>query len=250
MGPPGSGKSTLSASASNFAGDTLPLAKPVVCKDVAVIQGDAEGMVGARAVGMDIPNIYDMTACRDFTSYLKQLDADLRELRAEVASGAIKYVIVDLALPNTLLQAEIKPDNQKAWGEIRYHGMMLYKRFSALAGATIIANCQIKTSEAPGETMQAAAAQAARAVGGERNTYTADICKGVLAMWADNSSLTLSVERKIDRTSKERTPKTWVYTQSNGKFEAKSRFGSVLLPVEPGTRTLNSILRQVYGEAL
>jgi energy-coupling factor transporter ATP-binding protein EcfA2 len=248
MGPTGSGKSTLSVSASEFAGDSLPLEKRVLCKDVAVIQGDSEGMVGALAVGLDCPNIYDYSNVADYTAYERQLADDLKEIKELVRGGEVKYVIVDLGLPNTLLQSMIKPENQKAWGEIRYHGMMLYKRFSGLAGATIIANSQIKTSEAPGETIQAAAAANARATGGERSTYTADLCKGVVSMWSDNSSLTLSVDRRIDRATKQ--PKTNIYTQSNGKFEAKSRFGSVLKPVEPGSRTLHSILRQVYGEAL
>ena len=106
MGPSGSGKSTLSASASRLVGDVLPLETPVIAKDVAVLQGDTEGMAGARAVGIEIPNIFDYTQCETWDAYEKQLMADLTELRPEVLRGDIKVLIVDLALPNFLSSQE------------------------------------------------------------------------------------------------------------------------------------------------
>lgn len=252
MGPPGSGKSTFSASASAFAGDTLPLKERVVCKDVAVIQGDTEGMLGAYSAGLEIPNVYDMTVCNSYDEYVTTLRADLREIAADVKAGTIKFLIVDLALPNRLLQVKLKPSNQKEWGELGFEGFMFFKMFSGLRGCTVIGNAQIKTTESPGETAQAAAAAAAKSVGGERNTYTMDLVKGVGFQWQEHSSLTVSVERKLmrDPITKAKQPEYRIHTQSNGKFEAKSRFGSVLNAELPGTMTLNAILRQGYGEAL
>lgn len=251
-GPPGSGKSTYSASASNFAGDNLPLTEPVVCKDVAVIQGDNEGMVGARSCGLEIPNIFDMTNCASWDEYKSQLTADLKELGPMVASGEIKFLIVDLGFADTLLQSQVKPAQQKDWGIIRFESMMFFKAFSRLVGATIIGNCQIKASEAPGELVGAANAATAKAIGGERSTFCADLSKGMGQLWKDNVSLLATVERTLTRdpVTKQKSAEVKVYTQPNGKFEAKSRFGNVLKPVESGAETLNSLLRRCYGENL
>ena len=255
MGPPGSGKSTFSASASKFAGDTLPVNPPCVAEDVVVIQGDTEGMLGPLSCGISVPHIFDMTDCPDWDTYMRTIRTDLRkEILPMVQDGQVRIIIVDMSLVNTLINAKIMPDNQKAWGAVKYEGMMFYKLFSSLRGCTVIANAQIKTTESPGETIQAAAAATARAVGGERSLYTADVYKGVGGMWADNSSLTVSIERKQVKDpanpAAKKVLKSTIYTQTNARFEGKSRFGSALLPEEPGSRTLYSIMKQVYGESL
>ena len=84
--------------------------------------------------------------------------------------------------------------------------------------------------------------------------FGADLYKGMGQIWTEHCSLILTTERKPVRQGVGKDAK-WVvegciYTQSNKKYEGKSRFGELLSPVEPFTCTLNALLRKAYGNAL
>lgn len=254
MGPPGSGKTTLSISASAHAGDTIPSKHLQMCSDVVLLSGDQEGVQGALDANLEPRAVVDMTTCADWVAYQKLLADALSELRPLVAAGEVKIIVVDLALPAKLIIDQIKPADIAGWGRVGAEGVKLYRIFGALPGATIIGNVQIKSATGAVENAVAAAAADAKAVGGERATFTADLPKSVLSPWMENSSLALSRESKrVKDTSQPGAPLTRkfsTHTQSNAKFEAKSRFGSKLLQTEPGERTLHSLLVQAYGENL
>ena len=86
-------------------------------------------------------------------------------------------------------------------------------------------------------------------MGGERSTFTADLLKGVGALWTENSSLIFCRELRRRKLDGKVVPEYLTHTQSNSKYEAKSRFRDVLAPTEPGDVTLNALLHRAYGAA-
>ena len=253
MGPMASGKTTLSVSASAHAGDTLP-AKAADCKDLVLLSGDQEGVAGALDAGLTPRAVVDMTVAKTWQEYQALLAQAFAELLPLIKSKDVKFIVVDMALPAKLIIEMVSPKDIKDWGKVAAEGLKFYQVFGALRGATIIANVQIKSATAVVETAAGAAGAEAKAIGGERATFTADLTKSIFAPWAENSSLVLSreVKRKSDPMKKD-APSVrhfFTHTQSNSRMEAKSRFGSKLKATEPGERTLNSLLREAYGEHL
>lgn len=253
LGPPGSGKTTLSVSASSFAGDTISGGHRL-CKDLVLISGDAEGVAGAMDAGLEPRAVADLTVCETWAAYQKALASVIEELKPLVDKGEVKYVVIDLALPGKLILDHVKPQQISDWPKVAAEGMMLYKSLRYLRGATIIANSQIKSSVGAVENDVAKAAAEAKAVGGERATFTLDLPKGIFSPWVENASLMLAREVKKQRDPmKKDAPARRVYfthTSANARFETKSRFNSKIAPTEPGERSLNSILRDAYGENL
>ncbi len=246
----GAGKSTLSVSASAFAGDTLPLAKPVDATDVHVFNGDAEGFYGPIDSGLT-PNVTDFTQCDTWADYQKLLKETLKALPAEH-----KYVVIDMALPSRLIVDSVKPQSIADWGKIGSIGLDFYKEFSKLSGRTVILNCQVKPAQAAVESDTAKAASEAKATGGERSTFTLDLPKGILSPWAENASLILARAVKKVKDPKDSTGKLppmrvyTTYTSASKRLETKSRFVSKLPAELDGSMTLNRILRTCYGENL
>lgn len=252
MGAGGTGKTTFSISASKYAGDTIPAKDGRLCKDVAVLQGDNEGVAGAWRAGFEPGFVYDLSGVTTWAEYKSELAASLRDLKGIVDSGELKVIVIDLAHPTRLINAAISPEVQKDWKLVAMEGLTFFRALSGLKGVTVIGNAQIKAATGFGETPEAAAASNAKASGGERSTYALDLLKGIATVWVENSSLLITRELKRTRGNSpgEVVPKFFSHTQSGAKFEAKSRFRDVLAPVEPGDRTLRSLLTAAYGESL
>lgn len=253
MGSMASGKTTLSISASSHAGDVIGQSA-VQCTDTVLLSGDQEGVIGALDAGLTPRAVVDMTTCKTWQEYQTLLAQAFGELLPLIKSKDVKFIVVDMALPAKLIIEMVAPKDIKDWGKVAAEGLKFYQVFGALRGATIIANVQIKSAIAVVETAAGAAGAEAKAIGGERATFTADLTKSIFAPWAENSSLVLSreVKRKADPMKKDAPSARhfFTHTQSNSRMEAKSRFGSKLKATEPGERTLNSLLREAYGESL
>lgn len=248
-GPPGSGKTTLSVSASDKAHERLPAEKPCDCDDVVILLGDTEGELGPIDCGMT-PLVADFTGCSDWSAYTKQLAAVVKEI---AASETIKYVVVDAALPSKLMVDEIKPGTIADWGKVSAQGLLFYKHFSGLRGKTIILNAQVKPTQAAVESEAAKQATEAKAIGGERATFTLDLPKGIASPWIENSSLMVarSVKKVKNPTNKDAPPERVfsTHTSASGRFETKSRFNSKLAATVPGDWTLNYILQKAYAKS-
>ena len=250
VGPRGSGKTTFSVSASKHAGDTIAGGHRV-CDDVLLIEGDSEGVMGAMDAGLEPARILGMTDCDTWDAYQKRLVLGLRELQTPLTDGTIKVVIIDLSWPAKLIDRSIDPNNQKDWKLVANEGARLFRALAGLKGVTVIGNAQIKASSSPGETTQAVDASAAKAIGGERSTFTIDLPKGIAALWLDNCSFIFCREvKRVKDPSGAQQRRFSTHTTSSNKFEAKSRAGSKLLPLEPGDKSLHALLKQAYGEAL
>lgn len=250
MGPRGTGKTTFSVSASKHAGDTIS-GGARECSDVLVIQGDNEGIMGAMDAGLSPGMVLDTTDCETWDLYQKRLVAGLRELQQPLFDGTIKVVIIDLAWPAKLIDRSIDPSVQKDWKLVANEGARLFRALSGLRGITVIGNAQIKASSAPGETQQAIDAGMAKAIGGERSTFTVDLPKGIASMWLDNCSFVFTRDAKRVKDARGAIKREFrTLTQSSSKAEAKSRAESKLAPTEPGNRSLYSLLSSAYGESL
>lgn len=248
-GSGGTGKTTLSISASHKAGDTIPMpSKTVLCDDVWVIQGDEEGVVGAYDAGLEPGHITDMCTAGTWAEYQKLLAEGLKVMHPKILSGLVKFIVIDMGLPNKLVNEAVSPENQKEWAQVAAEGGKLYRALTGLRGVTVIANCQLKAASSPGETQQAIDAANAKAIGGERSTYAVDLQKGIVSLWKENCSIFLTREVKRTKNAKgEIELKYLTHTQSGPKYEAKARFRSVLQPVEPGSLSLRAILNKCYG---
>jgi hypothetical protein len=252
-GPRASGKTTFSISASRFAGDQIRGPKRL-CKDVAVIQGDSEGVMGALDAGLDPgpARVLDMTKCPSWRSYLELLDAGLQEMTPLVADGSIRIIVIDLSLPAKLIDRAVPATAEKDWKVVATEGARLYNKFSHLSGVTIIGNAQMKPTVIWGEgtkrgpTEQAVLTAEARSIGGERSAFTIDLPKGVSGLWMDNASFIFM--RRVRRTKDGRVYST--ITQSSQLYEAKSRCQSHLAPIEDGELSLHNLLKRAYGAAL
>jgi len=250
MGPRGTGKTTFAVSASRYAGDTVG-GDPRKCDDVLVIQGDNEGHMGAMDAGLIPGMVLDTTDCNDWAAYQSRLAGGLRELERPLFDGTIKVVIIDLSWPAKLIDRSIDPSVQKDWKLVANEGGRLFRALSGLKGVTVIGVAQIKASSSPGETQQSIDAGTAKAIGGERSTFTVDLPKGIATMWLDNCSFCFTREAKRVKDAKGVVKREFrTLTQSSAKFEAKSRAETKLAPTEPGNRSLYALLREVYGEAL
>lgn len=252
-GPRATGKTAFSVSASRFAGDTIRSVsdhtKRISCDDVLVIQGDNEGVMGAVDAGLVPKYVLDMADVKDWKGYQDRMVAGLRELRAQLTDGTIRVLIMDLGLPARLIDRAIDPNVQKDWKQVAIEGARLFMAVSGLAGVTVIANAQIKAAVAPGETTISADASTAKAIGGERSTFTLDLPKGIASHWLDNSSFVFAREAKRVKGANGQVTRSFkTLTQSSSRFEAKSRAESLLAPTEPGERTLHALLKTAYGD--
>jgi hypothetical protein len=243
VGSGGTGKSSFSVSASAYAGQTMPEPKRVVCKDVALFSGDVDGMRGPLDSGYLVPNIADMSQCKDWGEYEGQLVAAIRAMPKEV-----RVVVIDLALPFQLIKEHVMPQDVAGWGKVGKLGMQFWRALNSLRNVTLIGNAQLTAGIKPIESDAAAAAAQARAIGGQRTAFAIDAVKSLINPWKENSSFIL-----VRKLTRERDPKTgqwsvkhWTQTQSNEEYEAKSRAKSVLAPVEPGHKTLRCLLDQAY----
>ena len=252
-GPRATGKTTFSVSASRFAGETIRAVTdrtpPIECADTLIIQGDNEGVMGAVDAGLVPKYILDMCACKAWKEYQDRMVAGLRELQPQLTDGTIRILIIDLAQPARLIDRAIDPNVQKDWKQVAIEGARLFAALSGLRGITVIGNAQIKAAVAPGENMVSADAATAKAIGGERSTFTIDLPKGIASHWLDNSSFVFTREAKRVKGSNGATTRTFkTLTQSSSKFEAKSRAESLLAPTEPGEKTLHALLQTAYGD--
>lgn len=243
VGSGGTGKSSFSVSASRYAGATMPEPKRIVCKDVALLSGDVDGMRGPLDTGYVVPNIADMSQCKDWTEYEGLLVASLNAMPKDV-----RVVVVDLALPFQLIKEHVMPMDVAGWGKVAKLGMQFWRALNSLRNITLIGNAQLTAGIKPVESDAAAAAAQARAIGGQRAAFAIDAVKSLINPWKENSSFIL-----VRKLTRERDPKTgqwhvkhWTQTQSNEEYEAKSRAKSVLAPVEPGHKTLRALLDQAY----
>ena len=145
IGAPGTGKTTFSCSASELAGEKLPVtAEPLLLSDTAYIQGDNEGVVGAYRAGLEPGAVYDVSPVNKWDDYLRELIAILRECKGESDAGRLKYLVIDLAHPTRLISEKIDPSVQKDWKEVAALGAQLFRAFNPLRGVTVIGNAQIK----------------------------------------------------------------------------------------------------------
>lgn len=207
--------------------------------------------MGAMDAGLEPGMVLDTTDCNDWDAYQQRLAGGLRELERPLFDGTIKVVVIDLSWPAKLIDRSIDPSVQKDWKMVANEGGRLFRALSGLRGVTVIGVSQIKASSSPGETQQSIDAGTAKAIGGERSTFTIDLPKGIATMWLDNCSFVFTREAKRVRDKMGNTTREFrTLTQSSSKFEAKSRAGSKLAPTEPGNRSLYSLLQSVYGEAL
>lgn len=250
MGPRGTGKTTLSISASRFAGSSIE-GPHRLCKDVLVIQGDNEGIMGACDVGLEPGGVLDMTDIDTWEIYQRKLVAGMREVKPRIDSGEIKVIVIDLNWPARLIDKSIDPNNQKDWKLVQNEGMALFRMLAGLKGVTVIGNAQIKTSAVIAETAHSENVSNAKAIGGERSTFTVDLPKGIATMWLDNTSFVFCREAKRTKDAKGNIIREMrTLTQSSAKFEAKSRATTKLKAIEPGSRSMYALLSDAYGEAL
>ncbi len=256
VGARASGKTTFSMSASRCAGLTLPapgeVRETIACNDTLVIQGDNEGIMGAMDAGLEPKFVVDMTAVPDWSGYTKRLSQALHELERPLHDGTIRVVIIDLGLPAKLIDRSIDPSVQKDWKLVANEGARLFRALSGLRGVTVIGNAQIKASVGMVNEAQATAdAATAKAIGGERSTFTVDLPKGIAALWLDNCSFVFTREaRRVKGRDGNTTRAFRTLTQSSSKYEAKSRAESKLAPTEDGKHTLHALLTRAYGEGL
>lgn len=250
MGPRGTGKTTLSISASRFAGSSIE-GPHRLCKDVLVIQGDNEGIMGACDVGLEPGNVLDMTDIDSWDLYQRKLVAGMREVKPRIDAGEIKVIVIDLNWPARLIDKSIDPNNQKDWKLVQNEGMSLFRLLAGLKGVTVIGNAQIKTSAVIAETSHSENVSNAKAIGGERSTFTVDLPKGIATMWLDNTSFVFCRQAKRVKDAKGNVAREiQTLTQSSAKFEAKSRATTKLKAIEPGSRSMYALLSDAYGEAL
>ncbi len=246
IGASGTGKTAFSVSASKAAGEKLPLSAPVDCPDVAMIQGDMEGVQGALDVGLRPGQVLDLSNVGNWELYKKAVGQAMALLKPQVAAGEVKYLVVDLSLPARLIELDVDPKSTKDWKDVLIRGGQLFDLFKGVPGLTVIGNAQIKAAQSVSETAQAEAAANAKSVGGERAVYTVDLHKGIKSLWIEHNSLMFCREARKGREGVE----YFTHTQTGRKFEAKSRFHSKLNTVEPGDLTLNALLTRAYGEDL
>jgi hypothetical protein len=245
VGAGGTGKTTFSISASRHAGDTIPAGERTVCKDVLLIQGDSEGVMGAVSAGLVPGNVLDMTGVPTWQGYCQLLEQKLREADALFKDGSIGVVVIDLAHPQNLILEAIKPSDQKGWGQVAAEGRKLFYAFSRLQNVTVIGNAQIKAAQSPGEKADAQLAASAKAVGGERAQLTIDLVKGIKQPWIDNASFVLQRQAKRHQGRVHYA----THTTASMRHEAKSRAQNVLAPTENGSITLRALLERAYGSA-
>lgn len=271
-GPRATGKTTFSVSASQFAGrhiegdldENKERRRTRQCKDVLIIQGDKEGVLGAMDMGLHPAFVVDMTDCTSWTVYYQRLKDALKEAQPLVEDGTLKVVVVDLNFPAKLIERHVEdgikrnPEQHvqlgmKDWRIVANCGLALHQVFSQLLGVTVVANAQVKASFSAMETAAAADAAQARAIGGERSKFSIDLPKGIATPWLDNASfmfarhLHFAKERDADG---ERKREYRITMQSSATYEAKSRAQN-RLPRNPlGVSTLRHILEQAYGKAI
>lgn len=267
MGPRGTGKTTFSVSASAHADETIG-GKRRVCKDVLVVQGDNEGIMGAIDAGLEPAYVVDMCGVtswdderngkRDPNSYVSRWNRARKALAAKISDGTIKVIVVDLNWPAKLIERAIMPKEIADWGLVATQGQRLFNAFNGFSGVTVIGNSQMKTTVVYGEGTKRGASEMSintanvKAIGGERSSHTIDLAKGINAMWLDNASFVFA--RKSNRGKEGpdgRVPRMYhTYTQSTAMYEAKSRAQSVLNTIEPGELSMRTLLKRAYGDAI
>lgn len=249
IGANGSGKTSFSVSASSYAGETID-GPTRDCKDTVVICGDNEGAMGAVDAGLHPGGIVDLSDSETWSEYKKALVPALVELKDRIMARTIKFVVLDLGLPASLIVNHVAPQSIADWGAVAKEGAVLRQAFQRLKGATVIVNAHIKSSVAAIETDVARASAEARASGGERATFTIDAPGSISKPWTANASFVFAreVRRKADPMRRTEPSKRIFYTHTSAspRFDVKSRAHSVLKATEPGDRSLNSMLCAVY----
>lgn len=253
VGPPGTGKTTFSVSASKFAGDVIN-GEVHECTDVAIFQGDAEGVMGAEDSGYRGVRVMPLDRCETWPEYGKKLQQGIDYLAPLVAKGEVGVVIIDLAHPQRLIERFVKPNTPEGWGLVKVQGMHLFGMFSALQGVTIIGNAQIKSNQVyakPAKIAEMTEKVAASATGGELSAFGADLTKGIGAPWKEHCSFIFVREAKRAKASDDdhagEKKIYYTHTQSSRKFEAKSRAASRLPARMPGDWTLRNVMKRVYS---
>ena len=239
-GFPGSGKSTFSVSASKHAGDELPVRPARDATDVLVINGDSEGYLGPVDAGLT-PLVVDLSNVVKWSEYLVKLNESLQKV---AAFEDITTVVIDAALPAKLIVEGIAPTQISDWQKVAAQGLIFFRAFNVLAGRTVILNTQVKPSASAVENDAAKQAAEAKAIGGERATFTMDLPKGIAGPWTENASLVLAreVRRVKDSKTGAVTRKFFTHTSASPRLEVKSRFSSRLAPTVDGNITLRKIL--------
>ncbi len=173
------------------------------------------------------------------------------ELKERVKEGKTRFIILDLGLPANLIVNQVAPQSIADWGLVGQQGALLRKVFQGLKGATVIINSHIKSSVAAVETEVAKAASEARAVGGERSTFTIDVPGSIAKPWLANASFVFAreVRRKSNPMKRDEPARRifYTHTSASARFDVKSRAHSVLKATESGERSLHSMLEAVYG---
>jgi hypothetical protein len=252
MGSKGTGKTTFSVSASQFAGDRIT-GEVRQCTDTLVIQGDSEGVMGATDAGLIPSYVLDMTHTKTWAAYEQLVVKGLTELKPKLDDGTIKVIVIDLAYPARLIEDEIAPKDPAGWSRVKAKGSSLYRALAGLKGVTVVANCQVKASAPLIPNQSAEHAAEARAIGGEVSQLTMALTNGIAELWRDNASFILTRESRRGKAGLNGTegPATyWTFTQSTKKYQAASRAKSILPAKMEGDITLRAILNKVYGDAI
>ena len=252
IGPRGSGKTSFAVSGSRYAGDVV-MGGHRECADVMVVQGDHEGIMGALDCGLEPGSVLDMVHVKHWEEYQERLLAGLRQAYKMHAQNRLSTIVLDLAWPARLIENAINPGDAQAWGRVKQAGQKLFSYFGLVPGVTVIGISQIKSTLVLGEDSKKGASQGtlltaeARAIGGQRSSYSADLTKGIVTPWLDNCSFIFArrVRRVAEGQGSARRFST--ITQSNREFEAKSRAASALDPTEDGNASLYSLLHRAYS---
>ena len=251
-GSPSTGKTTFSVSISEHAGQTIT-GPHRLCKDVAVLSGDPEGISGALNVGLEPGIVSDYTACATWPDFKKRLVQDINELLPLVKSGEIKHVIVDIGLLDRLVRDHVKPSDVAGWGRVGVESAEVYKVLGALRGATIIANFHLTAAQGAVEAQSAVDAGDAKSVGGERATFKLAVASSIASPWTNDANFGLArsakkIAKDIKNPAAGQTLQFFTHVHPSSRFPVKNRFvNNFPTPTEPGERTLHSILVQAYG---
>lgn len=251
-GAKGVGKTTLMASASICAGDSIPSPTLTECTDVVYIQLDKGGVRGAIDAGFN-PGVIDLSSCTSWMEFNKALAAELKELLPLCKNGQVKFVGIDLGRCDQLIRLHVNPQKSTEWEGVRGEGLKLYNSLLIL-GVSLIGLCHLKAAYSAFEDVPQMKTQLgdsvlvgkeARATGGERAQLTADLSTGVAAPWKANANEFVR-ERKRTKDGFQ----YFTHTAASRKFEASNRAMSKLNAVEPGSLTFRAILNKAFDGAI
>ena len=265
LGAKSTGKTTFVASGSEHCPTILvPGMAPVDCKDVALIQIEAEGALGALDLGLN-PGVIDLSGVAGWQRLNNEIAKAIAYLRPLAEKGEIKIVGIDLGACDKEIRTWAAGDKvipkdklgqddislaakDTAWGAVEAQGVALYRALRTLpclvvgmAHLKVTAYNPFSAKETGDQKAMAELVREQQGFGGDKSKLTADMSGGVYKIWLANVSNLFARELQVDKAGK----KSYVtHTSSGEMFEAGSRRQSVLAPVE--TRTLNAILKDMY----